>query len=232
MLLLVSITTIYVSIVLLMKLAEIKRNNKIQILRSSQYYVRLRNLLEDCTIVNNAYSIMRVEIKSGNTKGFYHFSIRFLDVGKYVIEPAIISLESVEQHVKAFYQSEVERLNGHDLRTVVETAMDKTPALRLEIQEEQDSYFFRELFNGRSFPSRKFYITSPFENYASSGGAYIFDPDDWKIDGDDAIFMGILEFESDYQEMVPYLIKETAEKLFSNVKVTIFSDGCSISGLY
>lgn len=47
MVLLVSITTIYVSIVLLMKLAEIKRNNKIQTLRSSQYYVRLRNLLEE-----------------------------------------------------------------------------------------------------------------------------------------------------------------------------------------
>ncbi len=231
MIILVSITIIYIFIVVLLKSAEIKRNNKIQKLRSSKYYVQLRNLLEDCTIVNKSFYIMSFEIEEENAKGFYHFSIRFSDLGKYVIESQRFAMEIAEQQVKSYYQSEIEHLKGHNLITGVKMAMDKTYAMRLKIQENSDAHFFRELFNGRSFPSRMFYITSPYENYASSDGTYIFDPDDWKIDGDDAIFMGILEFDRDYHETVPYLIEETVEEMFPHAKVITYSNGCFIQNL-
>lgn len=231
MFILVSITLAYIFIIMLLKLAEIKHNNEIQKLRSSKYYVQLKNLLEDCTIVNSVFYIMRLEITKANAEGFYNFSIRFNDLGAHVIEPQRHALEIVEQQAKAFYQSEIERLKGHNLLTAVKIASDKTYDFRLNIQKGSDSSFFTQLFNGRSFSSREFFITSPFENYASSNGTYIFDPDDWKIVGDDAIFMGMLEFDRDYQKVVPYLIKGTVEKMFPNVKVTIFSNGCFVNNL-
>ena len=217
-------------IIIGIKVNELSRNKKLEELYDTQGYVRLWNLLEDCTLINRNYPIMGIQIDQKDcSKSFFRYSIQFRDLELLVISSGKYSLELMEQQIKSDYQSAVNKCKDEDLRTVVQRESDREYRRRTEFQEDMDSYFFNTLFDGHSFELRDFAITSPFESYASSGGSYIVDTDYWKPKGDDVIYTGLLEFKSSHSEVVPYAIEKVAKELFPNVNVSRFSDGCFIS---
>ena len=204
-------------------------NDKLEELYATQGYTYLWNLLEDCTLVNESFLIMSIEIEQEDfTGGYFRYSIRFQDLGMCVISPQKYSIESIEQRIKSDYQSAVKKCKNGDWKTAVQKELNKANHIRSKLQQEADSIFFHELFSGRWFEGRDFFISSPFEYYASSGGSYIIDMDCWKIEDDNAVYTGLLEFESDQCKMVPYLIEETAKELFPNAKVSRYKRGCAI----
>lgn len=208
---------------------KLSDNDKREELYATQGYANLWDLLADCTIVNGCFPIINIQIEQeGFTGGYFRYSIRFQDLGMCVISPRKYSLESMERQIKSDYQSAVNKCINGDWQTAVEKELNKANRKRTELQKETDSIFYCELFDGRWFKERDFFITSPFEYYASSGGSYIVDTDCWKIEEDDAVYTGLLEFESNQSEMVPYIIEETVKELFPDAKVSRYKRGCSI----
>lgn len=209
---------------------KLSGNDQREELYATREYAYLWDLLADCTIVNECFPIMSIQIEQeGFTGGYFRYSIRFRDLGMCVISPRKYSLELMERQIKSDYQSAVNKCINNDWQTAVEKELNKANRRRTEFQKEADSIFYCELFNGRWFKERDFVITSPFEYYASSGGSYIVDTDCWKIEGDDAVYTGILGFGSDVSKMVPYVIEEIAKELFSNVSVSRYKTGCYVS---
>lgn len=218
-------------IIIIYKMYEAERNIKIEKICDTQLYVRFKNLLQDCTLINKEFPIINFEIKQSGANGFFKFSIRFRDLGMRVISPQKLGLESAERQVIAYYQSELECLRNEDLLKAVATATDKAHALRVNIQQDFDSCFFNNLFDAHSLPMRNFVIISPFESYASSGGKYIIDTDYWQIEEENAIYKGILQFANGKNEIIPYAIEKTVKELFPNAKIIRYNDGCYISNM-
>lgn len=225
------ILIVAVGIILIYKMIEIGRNVKIEELYNTQCYSRLKNLLQDCTLISKDFPIMNFEIKHSGTNGFYNFSIRFRDLGMCAILPQKFALESAERQAITYYQTELKCLKNENLAKAVTMATKKTYDFRLQNQKAADSWFFSNLFGGRSFPMRNFVITSPFEAYANSSGKYIVDTDYWQIEGDNAVYKGILELGNKKNEIIPYAIEKTVKEMFPNAKITRYYDGCYISNM-
>lgn len=206
-----------------------ERNNKIERIYSDQSGERLRKLLEDCTFVNDDFPIMSFVIENHNTTGFFRYTIRFRDFGSYFISSQIAGLEWAERQIQSEYRLEVDSKMGKgDLNTIIQNAVNKSYESRKSLQKDFDETFYKRLFNSPSNTSRKFVIDSPFESYASSGGKYIVDADYWKIEGDDAVYTGLLEFEQEQKNIVPYVVEKMAREFFPNADIIRYSNGCDI----
>lgn len=210
---------------------KIKTNNEVDKLHSTQGYINLKNLLEDCTHVNKDFRLINITFEQYNTTGFFRFSIKFKDLGTYIILPQKNSLELFERQIQSNYQNKLNMQLAHnDTLTSVKKATAYAYQARINAQKDADCDFFKTLFSEYSLPSRNFSINSPFESYASSSGKCIVDTDYWKIDEDNAVYTNLLEFESSKSKFVPYLIEKVTKELFPQANVTRYKDGCHISG--
>lgn len=206
-------------------------DNTLEELYASPEYERLWNLLEDCTLINDDFSIMRFQIEQGDcSQGYFRFLIEFKDLGMCAISPQKYAIESMERSIKSDFQLDLTRFKTNmDLNTAVQRATDKAFRMRSGIQCDADNDFFGQLFDGRWFESRDFAITSPFEYYASSGGSCIVDTDYWQVKGDNAVYTELLSFESHQSQMVPHAIENAARELFPDAKISRYDDGCYIN---
>lgn len=206
------------------------RSDKMEKLYATQEYAYIRNLLEDCTLVSKDILTVYFHIEQVEcSEGFFHFSFQFQDLGKLAISSRKFALESVEPHIKKQCWAELSAQRDMNTERAVRMSMEKAYDIRMKIQKDADSDFFHRLFGGRRFKTREFAITSPFENYACSEGSCIVDTDCWKIEEDDAVFTGVLGFGSDFSNIVPYAIEETAKELFACASVSRYKTGCYIS---
>ena len=162
--------------------SDISMNDEMDRLYSSSGYVRIKELLEDCALVSNAYPIINFEVRhEGLSEGFCRFNIWFRDLGMSILSLKKI-LDIREEEIKIDYQSMLEeRIKKEGLSTaLVSECINKQYQWQLSAQEVFDSMFYKYLFDGRVI-NREFAIKSPFESYASSGGKYIVDTDCWKL---------------------------------------------------
>lgn len=218
-------------IVIYLLFRNVQRDNKIEAFCSDQNpeYVRLKNLLEDCTLVNKDFRIVGIDFEL-TAGGSARYTIRFFDFGNMVLSVQQNTLEWVEQRISSDYNAEVYGQKGpSDLRAVIQNAMDRATHARLLHQEQFDAKFFKSLFAYRPSESRKYVIRSPFESYASSGGKYIVDTDLWRIEGDNAIYTDYLSFDTVPKELVPFIIEKAAKEF--NCSIRRYSDGCYISSI-
>lgn len=209
-----------------------RQNSIMEKLYATPEYERLWNLLEDCTLINADFPIMRFQIDQRDcTQGYFRFLIEFKDLGMCAISPQKYAIECMEQGIRSDFKSDLAgfRTNADmHLNTVIQRATDKAFRVRFKIQSDADDNFFSQLFDGRWFESRDFIIASPFGYYASSSGSCIVDTDCWQVKGDNAVYTGLLNFESHYSPVVPYAIENAARELFPDAKISRYNDGCYI----
>lgn len=216
-------------IVIYLLFRNVQRDNKIEAFCSDQNpeYVRLKNLLEDCTLVNKDFRVqIAFELTVG---GAVRYTINFLDI-KNTLLIFQYTLKEIEQRISSDYNAEVYGQKGSaDMRTVIRNASDTAFHARLLHQKQQDANFFQNLFVSRPPESREYIIRSPFESYASSGGEYILDTDLWKREEDITVYTDHLRFDTVPKELVPFIIEKAAKEF--NCSVRRYSDGCYISSI-
>ncbi len=207
------------------------RNDEINELCLTQSYVDLRNLLEDCTLVNEDYPIQYIRFEQETAKSFFRYYIRFCDLGMF-LSPQKAGLENCEAHVLSEKQKRMAELRDNSEKNVIQFIAEECQRdlkFRKVFQKDFDDRFFETLFKGKPSATRNFEIASPFESYASSGGKYIFDTDYWEIDEDDAVYHRTIGFYTDKSEIIPYVIEKATKELFPNAHISRYSSGCYIN---
>lgn len=209
---------------------KIRQDKTLKELYATPEYERLWYLVEDCTLINEDFPIMRFQIEQGDcAQGYFRFLIEFKDLGMCVISPHEYAIESMERGIRSDIESDIAIFKRNmNANTAVQRAVDKAFRLRSGIQSNTDNDFFGQLFDGRWFESRDFAITSPFEYYASSGGSCIVDTDYWQVKGDNAVYTGLFCFDSRQSQMVPYALENAVRELIPDAKISRYNDGCYI----
>lgn len=206
-----------------------KRNSILEKVYATSEYKRLWNLLEECTLINKDFPIIRFQIEQRDCPcGYFRFLIEFCDLGMCAILPWESTIERTEQDIKAKCKAEFAKCNINTPADA-QRITDRFFRIRSDIQRDADDNFFNQLFAEHQFKSKNLVITSPFEYYASSGGSCIVDTDSWKVKGDNVVYTGLLVFENCQSKIIPYAIEKMAGELFPNAKISRYSDGCYIN---